>query len=112
MREDEAPNAGLSPQATSLAARHLAQAAVSHRPQGIIKLASEIRTDRLLGAHVVLPNGGDIISEATLAIPLRADRARRGPNAPSLPHLGRGDQARSADLHAGCREAFLLRLGA
>jgi mercuric reductase len=68
MREDEARNAGLSPQATSLPARHLARAAVSHRPEGVIKLVSEVGTDRLLGAHMVLPNGGDIISEATLAI--------------------------------------------
>jgi mercuric reductase len=68
MREDEARNAGLSPQATSLPARHLARAAVSHRPQGVIRLVSEVGTDRLLGAHAVLPNGGDIISEATLAI--------------------------------------------
>lgn len=67
-REDEARQAGLNPQATSLPARHLARAAVSHRPQGVIKLVSEKDTDRLLGAHVVLPNGGDIISEATLAI--------------------------------------------
>lgn len=68
MREDEARNAGLSPQATSLPARHLARAAVSHLSQGVIRLVSEVGTDRLLGAHAVLPHGGDIISEATLAI--------------------------------------------
>lgn len=68
MREEEARNMGLSPQATSLPARHLARSAVSRRPEGLIKLVSEVDTDRLLGAHVVLPNGGDIISEATLAI--------------------------------------------
>ena len=68
MREDEARNAGLSPKATSLPARHLARAAVSHHSQGVIRLVSEVGTDRLLGAHLVPPNGGDIISEATLAI--------------------------------------------
>ena len=67
-REEEAREAGLTPQATSLPARHLARAAVSHRLEGVIKLVSEVGTDRLLGAHVVLPNGGDIISEAALAI--------------------------------------------
>jgi mercuric reductase len=29
---------------------------------------SEAGTDRLLGAHVVAPNAGDVIGEATLAV--------------------------------------------
>ena len=68
MTEAEAREAGITPQVTSLPVRHLPRAAVSHRDRGVIKLVSEVGTDRLLGAHVVAPNAGDVISEAALAI--------------------------------------------
>ena len=44
------------------------RAVVSHRGRGVIKLVSETGTDRLLGAHVVAPNAGDLIGEAVLAV--------------------------------------------
>ena len=68
MTEAEARAAGFTPRVTSLPVRYVPRAAVSHRQQGMIKLVSELRTDRLLGAHVVAPNAGDTISEAALAI--------------------------------------------
>jgi mercuric reductase len=68
MTEAEARHAGATAEVTSLPVRHLPRAAVSYRQQGVIKLVSEAGTDRLLGAHVVAPNAGDIIGEATLAV--------------------------------------------
>jgi mercuric reductase len=68
MTEAQARDAGLTPQVTALPVRHLPRAAVSHRSHGTIKLVSEVGTDRLLGAHVVAPNAGDVIGEAALAI--------------------------------------------
>ena len=68
MTEAEASAAGPAPRVTSLPVRHLPRAAVSYRRQGTIKLVSEAGTDRLLGAHVVAPNAGDVIGEAALAI--------------------------------------------
>jgi mercuric reductase len=64
----EARAAGLTPQVTALPVRYLPRAAVSYRDNGVIKLVSEVGTDRLLGAHVVAPNAGDVISEAVLAV--------------------------------------------
>ena len=66
--EAEARAAGLTPQVTSLPVEYLPRAAVSYRRQGTIKLVAEAGTDRLLGAHVVAPHAGDIISEAVLAV--------------------------------------------
>lgn len=68
MTESEARGAGLTPEVTALPVRHLPRAAVSYRAQGIIKLVSEAGSDRLLGAHIVAPNAGDVIGEAVLAI--------------------------------------------
>jgi mercuric reductase len=68
MTEAEARQAGATVEVTSLPVRHLPRAAVSYRQQGVIKLVSEAGTDRLLGAHIVAPNAGDVIGEATLAV--------------------------------------------
>ncbi|MGQ0712325.1 MAG: mercury(II) reductase [Gemmatimonadaceae bacterium] len=68
LTEVEAREAGLSPQVTSLPVKFLPRAAVSDRERGVIKLVAEVGTDRLLGAHVVAPNAGDLIGEATLAV--------------------------------------------
>lgn len=70
MSEAEARAAGLVPQVTTLPTRHLPRAVVSHRVQGLITLVSEAATDRLLGAHLVMPHAGDVIGEAVLAVRL------------------------------------------
>lgn len=66
--EAEARASGLEPRVTTLPVRHLPRALVSHRTTGTITLVSEAGTDRLLGAHLVMPNAGDAIGEAVLAI--------------------------------------------
>jgi mercuric reductase len=70
MTEAEARDAGLTPRVTSLPVRQLPRAVVSHRGRGVIKLISEAGTDRLIGAHLVAPNAGDVIGEAVLAVRL------------------------------------------
>ncbi len=66
--EAEAKAAGLAPDATTLPVEYLPRAAVSYRHAGIVKLVAETGTDRLLGAHIVAPNAGDMIAEAVLAV--------------------------------------------
>ncbi len=68
MSEGEAKAAGISAQVTTLPVSAMPRAVVSHRDRGVIKLVSEIGTDRLLGAHIVAPNAGDLIGEAVLAV--------------------------------------------
>jgi mercuric reductase len=68
MTEEETRAAGLTPKVTSLPVEALPRAAVSYRRRGVIKLVADAASDRLLGAHLVAPNAGDVIGEAVLAI--------------------------------------------
>ena len=68
MTEEDARTAGLSPKVTSLALAHLPRAIVSGRTSGVVKLVADIASDRLLGAHIVSANAGDVIGEAVLAV--------------------------------------------
>ena len=68
MTEEEAKAAGMHPKVTTLDISNLPRAVVSYRRNGLIKLVADAQTDRLLGAHIVSPNAGDIIGEAVLAI--------------------------------------------
>jgi mercuric reductase len=68
MTEAGARAAGLHPKITSIPLEVLPRAIVSHRRQGVIKLVADSASDRLLGAHIVAPNAGDLIGEAALAI--------------------------------------------
>jgi mercuric reductase len=68
LTEQEARDAGQLAEVTSIPVAYLPRAAVSHRTRGIIKLVSESGSGRLLGAHVVAPNAGDVIGEAVLAV--------------------------------------------
>ena len=64
----EARAAGIEPKVTSMSLDYLPRAAVSFRQSGIVKLVADQTTDRLLGAHIVSANAGDVIGEAVLAI--------------------------------------------
>jgi mercuric reductase len=68
MTEEEARGAGINPKVTSIPVEHLPRAIVSYRRWGLIKLVADTASDRLLGAHIVAPNAGDVIGEAVLAV--------------------------------------------
>lgn len=68
MMEEEARAAGLKPKVTSIPVEHLPRSYVSYRRHGVVKLVADTESDRLLGAHIVAPNAGDIIGEAVLAV--------------------------------------------
>lgn len=68
MMEAEARAAGMTPKVTSIPVKYLPRAIVSYRREGLIKLIADAETDKLLGAHIVSPNAGDIIGEAVLAV--------------------------------------------
>ncbi|HUG41832.1 MAG TPA: mercury(II) reductase [Longimicrobiales bacterium] len=68
MTEEEARAAGIDPKVTSMSVEHLPRAMVSYRSAGVIKLVADADTDRLLGAHLVSANAGDVIGEAVVAV--------------------------------------------
>lgn len=68
LTEAEARAAGHSVKTTAMPATYMPRAIVSGRTEGIIKLVADAESDRLLGAHIVSPNAGDVISEAVLVL--------------------------------------------
>lgn len=68
LTEAEARVAGYDPKVTSLDIGQLPRAVVSHRTHGLIKLIADAESDRILGAHIVGANAGDVIGEVVLAV--------------------------------------------
>jgi mercuric reductase len=68
LSEAEARAAGMSVKVAMLPVGYLPRAIVSGFERGVIKLVADSGSDRLLGAHIVSTNAGDIIGEATLAV--------------------------------------------
>ncbi|MBW3628885.1 MAG: hypothetical protein KY464_06265 [Gemmatimonadetes bacterium] len=66
--EKEARAAGYNARATTFPITALPRGVVSHRTTGLVRLVAEEGTDRLLGAHLVAANAGDVIGEAVLAV--------------------------------------------
>ncbi len=66
--EQQARAAGLEVESTVLPVGHIPRAQASRNLKGLIKLVRERGTARLVGAHVLTAEGGEVIQEATLAI--------------------------------------------
>ena len=59
---------GLAVMTSTLALEHLPRALAARDTRGLIKLVAEQGSERLLGAHILAPEGGDSIQTAALAI--------------------------------------------
>jgi mercury(II) reductase len=68
LTEAEARARGLDVRVSTLDLAHVPRALAARDTRGLIKLVAEIGTDRLLGAHVLAPEGGDTIQTAAIAI--------------------------------------------
>ena len=68
LSEAEARASGMSVKVAVLPVGYLPRAVVSGFDHGVIKLVADSASDRLLGAHIVSTNAGDIIGEVTLAV--------------------------------------------
>lgn len=66
--EAQAREAGLKVKTAILKLEDVPRALAARDTRGLIKLVAEAETDRLVGAHVLAAEGGEIIQEATLAI--------------------------------------------
>ncbi len=70
LTEAQAREAGHEVATASLPLRYVPRALVNRETDGLFKLVAEARTGRLLGAHVLAENAGDVIYAAVLAIKL------------------------------------------
>jgi len=68
LTEAAARAAGHAVRASTLALEHLPRALAAKDTRGLIKLVADAATDRLLGAHILAPEGCDSIQTAALAI--------------------------------------------
>jgi mercuric reductase len=68
LTEEGARAQGLEPVASVLSLEHVPRALAAHDTRGFIKLVADARTRRILGAHILAPEAGELITEPTLAI--------------------------------------------
>jgi mercuric reductase len=68
LTEREAREKGLRVQTSLLPLEHVPRALASRNTKGLIKLVAEEETGRLVGAHVLAAEAGEVIQEATLAV--------------------------------------------
>src|SRR5690625_4559040 len=68
LTEAQARAAGHAVQVATLPAAAIPRAAVTGSDRGLIKLVADVAGGRLLGAHLLTANAGDVIGEATLAL--------------------------------------------
>lgn len=68
LTEQQAREQGREVESSVLPLEAVPRALVNHDTLGVIKLVADASTNRLLGAHVVADNAGDVIYAATLAV--------------------------------------------
>ncbi|MCA1853713.1 MAG: hypothetical protein LC647_15365, partial [Beggiatoa sp.] len=68
LTETQARAQGLDIETALLVLEHVPRAQASRNTNGLIKLIRERGSERLLGAHVLAAEAGEVIQEATLAM--------------------------------------------
>lgn len=68
LTEAEARHAGYIIQVSTIGLEHVARAQAARDLRGMVKLIANAESGRLLGAHVMAAEGGEVIQAATLAI--------------------------------------------
>ncbi len=68
LSEREAQAAGIDYETSLLPLSEVPRALVGHDPRGFVKLLRDPATDRLLGARIVAPEGGELVMELSLAL--------------------------------------------
>ena len=68
LTEKNARDQGLAVRTSVLPLEYVPRALVARDTRGLIKLVAEEKTDRLVGAHILAPEGADSIQTAALAI--------------------------------------------
>jgi len=66
--EEQARARGIDATTATLPLEHVPRAIATRNTRGLFKLVAEAGTNRLLGAHVLAPDGGEVIQSAVLAV--------------------------------------------
>ena len=68
LTESQAQDEGYAVKVSTLPMEYVPRALVAHDTRGLIKLVADARTDKLLGAHILAPESGEMIQTAVMAI--------------------------------------------
>ena len=68
LTEQQAREAGIEPITSKLPLEHVPRALAARDTRGFVKLVADAATRRIVGAHIVAPEAGEMIMEPTLAI--------------------------------------------
>jgi mercuric reductase len=68
LTEEQARQKGLAVKVSVLPMSYVPRALAARDTRGLIKLVSDSSTDRLLGAHILAPEAGEMVQTAVLAI--------------------------------------------
>ena len=68
LTEAQTRRAGNEVKTSVLSLENVPRALAAHDTRGLIKLVADARTDRLLGAHILAPEGADSVQTAVLAL--------------------------------------------
>ena len=103
LTEQEARDQGIEHEAVVHDIKYVQRSSYKEQKRGLYKIVYETGTRRVLGLHVVAPNGGDIVHGLSLGLRLGGDGRRPGRDAPRLPDLRRGREGgrRAGDAAAG-----------
>jgi len=70
LTEDQARAQGIEALVSKLSLEHVPRALAAHDTRGFIKLVADARTKKIIGAHILAAEAGEMITEPTLAIKL------------------------------------------
>jgi mercuric reductase len=68
LTEEQARGQGYEVKTSALPMAHVPRALAARDTRGLVKLVADARTDRLLGAHLLAPEAGEMIQTAVLAM--------------------------------------------
>jgi len=68
LTEQQARQQGMEVKVSTLSMKYVPRALAARDTRGLIKLVADAATDKLLGAHILAPEAGEIIQNAVLAI--------------------------------------------
>lgn len=68
LTESQAKQQGYDIKTSIIALKHIPRFIVSRDDRGLIKLVADKKTDKLLGAHILAPEAGDLIQTAAMAL--------------------------------------------
>ncbi len=67
LTEDQARGQGIEPLVSKLPLEHVPRALAAHDTRGFIKLVADAGTKKIIGAHILAAEAGEMITEPTLA---------------------------------------------